>query len=523
MQQSRNSPELRSKSNLDELQWKFIDLVLDNEGIILALPMSFGKTAVVLTALEELFHQQEIKKVLVIAPLKVAEATWPDEIEGWKHTAGLSYTLIRAEPDDHYMSENVDSFMTFFRYNFGTTPRAIAGEPKSPTLVDLRKHVMKEKLHRRRRFLANTDTQIHIINKEGIHWLWEHFGNGERWPYDVMVLDESTLCKNGRQRVKVTGAANSGGNKTRLTRFGILVKASELTARNILLTGTPTPKGIENLWGQVRLVDGGKRLGRTKSDFERRYYDFHPWLKYTKNLKPKAKETILKKVSDIAFSMPEDEVLKLPPITDYDFFVRLKPKVLDEYNNFKRHLVSEVYDVEAVNSGVLHMKLMQFANGSMYQEDGKDVWIHDEKLQALEAIVESLNGAPVLVAYNFKFDLKRIRKLYKKAVVFSEGDAREIKKRWNNGEIEMLLGHPASIGHGQNLQYGGCNSVWYGLTPDLELYLQFNRRLRRRGQTHPVSNYHILARETIDEDVIPILEKRDSEQQDVINALTVER
>jgi hypothetical protein len=225
-------------------------------------------------------------------------------------------------------------------------------------------------------------------------------------------------------------------------------------------------------------------------------------------------------IKDIMFSLgpehyPQFEVI---PTTRK---VRLPSKALAEYRKFERTLVSEVYDVEAVSSGVLANKLLQFANGSMYQEDRNDVWIHDEKLEMLEAMVAEANGAPVLVAYSFKFDCERILKRYPKAVVFGRGNVRENARRWNAGEIDFLLGHPASMGHGQNLQRGGNIAIWYGLTSDLELYLQFNKRLPRPGQTKPVYIHHIVAEDTHDEDLQPLLAAKKTTQDDVMAATRI--
>ena len=195
---------------------------------------------------------------------------------------------------------------------------------------------------------------------------------------------------------------------------------------------------------------------------------------------------------------------------------------MDRYHEFKATLVSEAYDIEAVNNGVLAGKLLQFANGSMYNEDRQPVWIHDEKLFALEEIIEEAGDEPVLVAYSFKFDLARIRKRFKKAVVFGEGDVRKTKADWNAGRIPLMLAHPQSVGHGQNLQFGGNINVWYGLTPDLELYLQFNKRLHRPGQTRPVSNHHIIARGTYDDEMLPRLWARNATQQSIMKALQLD-
>jgi SNF2 family DNA or RNA helicase len=316
------------------------------------------------------------------------------------------------------------------------------------------------------------------------------------------------MLKNAKKRTKTKA----------LTRFGVLAKARKYADRIVLMTGTPAPKGLQNLWGLAYVADLGERLGTSKHWFEQRWFmkDHMGW-----KLEPRegAERQITKRLSDIVFALDPRDYAELPPMVMNTVKVNLPKRVLARYREFEKTLVSEVYDVEAVSKGVLTNKLLQFSNGSMYQEDGADVWIHDEKLEALENIVDEANGAPVIVAYSFKFDLDRIRSRFKKAVVLNE-DSTAVA-RWNRGEIELLLAHPASAGHGLNLQSGGNISVWYGLTHDLELYQQFNKRLHRPGQTKTVFNHHIIAAQTYDEDILPLLARKDATQRSVMDSLIV--
>lgn len=478
-------------------------------GVILAWDMGAGKTGAVLTAVRDLLDEFVIRKVLVAAPLLVAQVTWPDEVGEWEHTCALPWTLIRAEDDD---PEIVIAGQRAFEV------AKLAGES-----AEVRKKSQQEAVARAKEAklcrLAAEDTEIHFINKEALPWLWEHFGDGKRWPYDLLVIDDVREAKSGKKRSK--GSRKDGPKaKGPLSRFGIMARIRKHVDAVYQLTGTPTPNGLTNLWGLTYLVDLGERLGTSKAAFLNRWFNVDRY-SYEVTARDHAEPEIMAKLKDIMFSLDPKDYPQIP-VTPNIIKVRLPPTVLAHYKRFEREMVSEEYDVEAVNRGVLHGKLLQFANGSMYQEDGNDIPIHDVKLQALERIVEETSGAPLLVAYSYRFDLARIRKKFPKAVVFNEGDPRAIKKKWNEGGIGMLLCHPGSAGHGQNLQYGGNIAVWYGLTSDLELYLQFNKRLPRPGQLRTVWNHHIVAEGTIDEDILPLyLNPKEQTQDRVLQAVRV--
>lgn len=492
---------IRQRTDLRRYQRIFVNKIKRLPHLILALPMGSGKSATTLTAMLDLLDDRVVRRVLIIAPLQVAAATWPDEIEEWEHTAELDWTLIRAE--------DVDEDIVAARKDAYRTARDLIGMASADAQKFAGRRATVAKEWKRVR-LASTNSEVHIINREALPWLWDFFGKGKKWPYDMIVVDEASMFKNGQMRTP----------KKALTRFGVVAKARKFTERVVLLTGTPAPKGLQNLWGLAYIADLGERLGTSKHKFELRWFekDFMGW---NMEPKPKAQAQIMDRLSDIMFSLDEKDCVDLPPLNNIPVKVDLPRRVLAAYKDFEETLYSEVYDVEAVNKGVLHGKLLQFANGSMYNEDRQDVWIHDEKLEALENIVEEANGAPTLIAYSFKFDLKRILRRYKKATVFGQGDVRKQKAAWNRGEIDMMLAHPGSIGHGQNIAKGGNISVWYGLTPDLELYQQFNKRLHRSGQTLPVFNHHIIARGTYDEKLIPLLTDRDATQSSIIESVRV--
>jgi len=450
---------MRTRADLRLYQQKFVDLIKRTPGIILAIQMGAGKSAVTLTALRDMLDNGTICRALIVAPLLVAERTWPDEIAEWAHTRPLQYAVLT-----------------------GTAAQREAA--------------------------ARTDKEIHIINRENLPWLWDLHKQGKTWPYDCLVIDEASMCKNGRIRTRGT---------RKLTRFGVLAKAQDLSDRVIELTGTPAPKGIQNLWGLAYVADGGKRLGTSRTAFEQRWFtkDYMGW---NLEARPGAEAEIMSRMSDIMFSLDQADYAQLPPMVPNIIEVALPAKAMAEYRRFKRSLYSEAYDVEAVTSGALAQKLLQFANGSMYREGGDDVWVHDEKLHALERIIDEAQGEPVLVAYNFRFDLRAIRKKFPKAVVLRE-DSLAVE-RWNKRQIPLLLAHPASAGHGLNLQKGGNISVWYGLTHDLELYQQFNKRLHRPGQTRPVFLHHIVAQETVDTIILPRLAEKDANQARILDSVT---
>jgi SNF2 family DNA or RNA helicase len=492
--------EIKNRKSLRRIQNWGAEKIYDQDIVILAWDMGAGKTVTVLTALRDLLDDYKINKVLIVAPLLVAKATWPDEIEEWRHTRVLDYTLIRSEDDDEDNIRCFEAVKSFVR--FTGFPATAAGVIAKQTLTQHR--------DKKRRAMANDDSEIHILNKEALAWLWEHFKEGKTWPYDMIVIDEASMLKNAKRRTKTKG----------ITRFGVLAKARKYAKRAVLMTGTPAPKGLQNLWGLAYIADLGDRLGSSKHHFEQRWFE-KDYMGYNLTPRPHAHDEIMGRLKDIMFSLAPEDYAELPGVVTNKIEVELPPRVMGEYRKFERTLVSQIYDVEAVSRGVLTNKLLQFSNGSMYQEDGKDVWIHDEKLAALEAISDEAMGDPMLIAYSFKFDLARILKRFPKAEIFGRGDVRRMKQRWNDGYITHMIAHPDSIGHGQNVQFGGNISVWYGLTHDLELYLQFNKRLDRPGQTRVVFNHHIIAKDTHDEDILPLLSGRKVTQDAVLESTVV--
>lgn len=434
-----------------EYQQFSIEKIINNPALALFLEMGLGKTVCTLTAINELMYNYfAITKVLVVAPKKVAESTWDDEISKWEHLKHLKVSKILGSASE-----------------------------------------------RSKALLAKAD--IYIINRENIVWLTEHL---EEWPFDMLVLDESSSFKNHQTK-----------------RFKALRKFRPLCDRVICLTGTPTSNSLMDLWAQMYLLDKGERLGRTITIYRSRWFlpdQASGHIIYSYKPKPIAEKEIYKSIADISFSMKAEDWLKMPKRIDNIIKLELTAEQRKLYKELEKEYVLSfpAGDVTASTAAVLSNKLLQLANGALYTEDKKTVCIHDAKLEALEEIAEC--GKPLLVFYTYKHDRERILAKFKQAKTL-ETDA-DVKK-WNAGKIQMLVVHPASVGYGLNLQAGGHIIVWYGLTWSLEQYQQANARLYRQGQTESVIIHHLVCKGTVDERVIQALENKELGQAKLIEAV----
>lgn len=461
---------VRTPDQLRDNQRLISDIIKMHDAKLIISGMGSGKTGATLDAAVKLLNRLEVNHVLVIAPKFVAKSTWPDEVKAWSHTQALSVAVAVGDP--------------------------IA---------------RKEAIRRR--------AEITTINTENLPWLAKFIRTVDNWYWDMVVIDESSRFKAGEERTKATKYKDSKGEvKVReggnMTRFGIMTTARRKIERIVELTGTPAPKGLIDLWGQAYLLDQGRALGRNKSEFERKWFDKD---KYTHVVTPRsnAEEEILKRLEHLLVTIPQEKVVPEPQFIPMK--VELPAKVMNDYREFERTLYSEPYDIEAVSNGVLANKLLQWANGAAYLEDRTWVEIHDEKMEALQELSDSCGDESLLIFYSFKFDKDRIRKRLPGAVVANEyrGD---LVGDWNKGRIKRLLAHPASIGHGTNLQYGGHIATWYGLTFSLELWQQANMRLPRPGQTQQVLIYPIVAQGTYDERALSILQDRETTQNRIISS-----
>lgn len=429
------------------------NFILEHPIAAVLLDMGLGKSVITLTAIEELMHDRfEVSKVLVIAPLRVAANTWPAEIKKWDHLHGITYSV------------------------------AVGTEAQ-------RRAALAEK------------ADIYIINRENVQWLIEK--SGVPFDFDMVVIDELSSFKSGQTK-----------------RFKSLVKMRPRVKRIVGLTGTPSSNGLMDLWAEFRLLDMGKRLGRYIGQYRRAYFlpdKRNGEIIYSYKPLPGAEEAIYKLINDITISMKSADYLEMPKCVINEVPVWMAPHQKDLYDQLKQEMVISLKESEinAANAAALSGKLLQMANGAVYDGMGEPFLIHNEKLNALEDLIEGANGKPVLIAYWYRHDLDRIKARF---------DVREIKTDrdiadWNAGDIPVAVIHPASAGHGLNLQAGGSTLIWFGLTWSLELYQQTNARLWRQGQTDTVVIHHIITKDTIDEDVMAALRKKERTQSSLINAV----
>lgn len=440
-----------------EYQQYAITHIIENEASGLFLDMGLGKTVTTLTAIDELLFLGDINKVLVIAPLRVAEDTWGTEIEKWDHLSHLKISKVLGKPKDRIRA-------------------------------------------------MNTPANIYVTNRENVEWLVKEYF--DKWPFDMCVIDELSSFKSAKA-----------------IRFRSLKKVRPYFKRIVGLTGTPAPNSLIDLWPQLYLLDGGVRLGKTITGFKQQYFKpgrQNGYIVYDWKLKEGSEDAIHNKIGDICISMMSKDYLDIPERVDNIISVSLPEDVKATYKKLEKDLVIELEDndITAANAAVLTNKLLQMSNGAIYSEDKSVVEIHEEKLKILLELIEAANGKPVLIFYSFKHDFSRIVSYLKakklKAIGLKDSD--DIKK-WNNGEIPILLVHPASAGHGLNLQYGGNIIIWFGLTWSLELYQQANARLHRQGQKQSVVVHHIVCKNTVDEDVMRALGNKEINQNTLLEAV----
>lgn len=437
-----------------------ISRILEGPNVGLFLDMGLGKTVITLTAIEELMYQRwAVCRVLIVAPKKVAEATWSAEAEKWEHTKKLM--VVPA---------------------IGTEKKRIAA--------------------------LQSPADVYVINRENVPWLVEYYRHD--WPFDMVVLDESSSFK------------NPGTRRFRSLRL-VLPKIKRL----VELTGTPAPNGLEDLWAQLYLLDGGERLGRTITSFRDAYFTqdrAYPGQTYrTYTAKPGAYEQVQDKISDICVSMKAEDYITLPDLIYHEIPVALDDKAAKAYKRLQKAFVLELdgAEITAQSAAVLNGKLLQLCSGSVYDSEGGVVQIHSCKLDALTEAVEGLHGEHTLVFYWYQHEAERIVER------LSTGGRRvrvyqgaEDERAWNEGEVDVLLAHPVSCGYGLNLQEGGHHAIWYTLPNwNLEVYQQANKRLHRQGQTKPVILHHLLVKGGVDETVMKALNGKGDAQESILQAI----
>ena len=439
--------------NPHEYQTYAINFILEHPVAAVLLEMGLGKSVITLTAIYELMlNRFEVQKVLVIAPLRVARDTWPAEIEKWEHLTGLTYSVA-----------------------IGTEAERLAAL-KSPA-------------------------HLYLINRENVDWLITK--SGIPFDFDMVVIDELSSFKSHAAK-----------------RFKSLLKVRPTVKRMVGLTGTPSSNGLMDLWAEFRILDMGQRLGRYITHYRNNFFvpdKRNQQMIFSYKPRAGAEDAIYRLISDITISMKSADFLKMPECIINEVPVALSEKEWSVYQALKEDMVVDLKDeeIDAVNAAVLSGKLLQMANGAVYNEEKDIIHIHDRKLDALEDLIEGANGKPVLVAYWYNHDLQRIKERFSVREIKTSQDIKD----WNNGDIPVAVIHPASAGHGLNIQFGGSTIIWFGLTWSLELYQQTNARLWRQGQKSTVVIHHIIAKDTIDEDVMKALRKKEKIQSALIDSV----
>jgi SNF2 family DNA or RNA helicase len=440
-----------------EYQKYAIEYIKTHPIAAILLGCGLGKTSIPLTAIDEMLHDTfEIRKVLVVAPIRVAKMSWPDEIQKWDHLSELRYSVVVGTKEERFTA-------------------------------------------------LQADAEIYIINRENLQWLIE----SAPFDYDMVVLDELSSFKNWQSK-----------------RFRAFMKVRPQLKRVIGLTGTPSSNGLMDLFAEYRCLDMGARLGRLIGQYRNAFFKpdkYNGPIVYSYKPLPGAEDEIYRRISDITISMKSTDFLHMPELVSSEYHALMDEAELEKYNDIKKDLMLQLPEgeVTAANAAALSSKLSQMANGAVYADDGSFTSIHDRKLDALEDIIESANGSPVLVAYWFRHDLKRIElRLHSLHIPFARIDKQDSIERWNRGEFPVMLIHPASAAHGLNLQYGGSTLVWFSIPWSLELYTQTVDRLFRQGQkSETVSVIHIVTKGTIDQRVIKALEEKDNTQAALIKAV----
>lgn len=434
--------------------------IIDTPKVGLFLDMGLGKTVTTLTAIMELkYNRFAVGKVLIIAPKKVAEGTWTKEKDKWEHTKHLRVSQV-----------------------LGSAQKRIRALCKP--------------------------ADLYIINRENVVWLVEYYRND--WPFDMVVVDESSSFKSHSAK-----------------RFKALASINPHIDRLVELTGTPSPNGLADLWAQIYLLDAGERLGKRYTHFRERY--FQPGMRgadgtiYDYKAKPGTQESILERISDICVSMKAEDYLQLPEVVDHVIPVVLSDKATKAYRELEREMVlslPEEDEISVTSAAALSNKLLQLSNGAVYDMSGEYHEVHGCKVEAFMELVESLQGKPALVFYNFRHDRDRVLQVLRKTKLrVRELKTTDDEDAWNNHEVDILLTHPASSAYGLNLQQGGNHVIWFGLTWNYELYVQANKRLHRQGQTERVIIHHLVCTGTRDEDVMTALGRKEDVQEYVMQSL----
>ena len=436
------------RSNLHNYQEAALKVILQKRKCGLFLDMGLGKTTTTLTAASDMIDDFLIAKVLIIAPLRVANSVWKQEALKWNHLKNLNIVICTGSE--------------------------------------------KQRLE-----AIKSNADIYVINRENISWLVEKCP----WIWDMVVIDESSSFKNNKSQ-----------------RFKSLKQITKHLKSLVLLSGTPSPNGEMDLWSQLYLIDNGERLGRTITNFRQRFFT-SDYMGYNYKIIPGASEKIKELIKDVCITMSAEDYLDLPGEISLTEYIEMPENVKEQYKELEKNFLLSIGDIDIASpsSSAVANKLLQMCNGAIYDSLGNTHEIHNVKLDALKEIIEENPNENFLIAYNYKSDLQRILKTFPEAVVLSKGTKEQ--NDWNAGKIKILVTHPASAGHGLNLQFGGNIIIWFGLNWSLELYQQFNKRLNRQGQKNLVRIIHIVAKGGLDENVMLALGNKAKTQQNLIDYL----
>lgn len=452
---------MKDRGMLHHYQVRGVEHIKKNLAGALWMDIGTGKTITSLTAIEDLMDKGEVYGVLVIAPLRICQSVWMQEALEWKHTSRLTFSLVHGTPQDRVAALRRKAF-------------------------------------------------IYLVNYENLQWLSDqlikkYLSRGKHLPFNMVVMDEvSKMSSSTSKRVKA------------------FLRLLPYTMRRIGLTGTPATNGYQKLHGQYLCLDGGTRLGRHKTKFEARFFE-QDYMGYKLKLRPGSKELIEDAIKDITYPVDAKDYLELPKKTILDIPIQLPKHARDIYNELEEEFFTEIdgEEIEVFNAAARSTKCLQICNGAIYTDETRNfAEVHQGKLDALEDILEEMAEKPLLVCYSFRSDAKRIKQRFKTAVDVKDRPADQIVSDWNRGDIPLLIGHPGSMGHGLNLQYGGHHMVWFGLPWDLELYDQAIGRLDRQGQKYPVFVHRLIAEGTIEEEAVkPVLSMKGSVQDALKRAI----
>lgn len=448
---------MRSRAELRPYQQDCVEFISNNPKVAIFAALGGGKTSIALTAISDLMRDFMVTRVLVLSTKRIIRMVWPNEPQEWEHTAHLRVSSVSGSPQERIAA-------------------------------------------------LRAPADIYATNFENLEWLVQHYGAD--WPFDMLVIDESSAFKShdsNRFRALVGGKVSATRKKAEVRYEGVLRRIK----RVVLLTGSPAPAGLADLWAQFYLLDFGARLGRNITAFRSRWFDQNP---YTMQWAPKphAQADIESRIADLCQIVESYD--GMPDVMFNTVRIELPERVSDAYKKLQNDKILELkgQEITAAHAAALATKLLQFSNGAIYDEDRQAHHVHDFKLDALDEIISQSSGQPVLVAYSFQHDLKRLKSKFPSAEILDDNP--ETERRWNAGKIPLLIAHPKSCGHGLNLQHGGSILVWFGLTWSLELFLQMNARLARSGQKKSVIIHTLISEGTLDERVLAVLSSKEASQ-----------